>query len=152
MINKMEKNFIKVRTIKDIIISLSLIITGAVISFAFNGIGVVFGGYLLIILGIVLAFVLKRAYKESESGELYLKRELSFQQKMKPTIIAALKSEPNTINISENGNGQDLRLVIFYSKSTQKAYIQLLEYIPFQYSPCTSMGEYEIAQIKNLIK
>ena len=72
----MEKNFIKVRTIKDIIISLSLIIIGAVISFAFNGFGTVSVGYSLIILGIVLAFVLKRAYKEIESGELYLKREL----------------------------------------------------------------------------
>lgn len=152
MTNKMEKNFIKVRTIKDIIISLSFIITGAAISFAFNGAGAVAGGYSMIILGIVLAFILKSAYKESESGELYIRRELSFQQKMKPAIIAALKSDPNTINISENGNGQDLRLVIFYSKYTQKAYIQLLEYIPFQYSPCTSMGEYEIAQIKNLIK
>ena len=86
----MEKNFIKVRTIKDIIISLSLIITGAVISFAFNGFGIVSVGYSLIILGIVLAFVLKRGYKEIESGELYLKRELSFQQKMKPAIIGAL--------------------------------------------------------------
>ena len=148
----MEKNFIKVRTIKDIIISLSFIITGAAISFAFNGAGAVAGGYSMIILGIVLAFILKSAYKESESGELYIRRELSFQQKMKPAIIAALKSDPNTINISENGNGQDLRMEIFYSKSTQKAYIQLLEYIPFQYSPCTSMGEYEISQIKDLIK
>ena len=147
---KMEKKFIKTTSITDIIISISLIICGSALAFIFYQKGIDFAGYTLIILGIILVFTLKSSYKDLETGERYLKKEFSFQKKMKSSILSAIASSPNSINTKEEGNG--LKLIIYYSKSYEKAYIQLFEYVPFQFYPCSKMYEYDINNIKTLIK
>ena len=74
----MEKNFIRVRSIKDITISSSLLLIGIILSIVFDSNGAVYGGVALIILGLILAFVLKSGYKDTENGEFYKKRDFSF--------------------------------------------------------------------------
>lgn len=149
MIKKMEKNFIRVRSIKDITISSSLLLIGIILSIVFDSNGAVYGGIALIILGLILLFVLKTGYKDTESGEFYKKRDFSFSKKMKSSLLSALASSPENINPSEEGEG--IRLEIFYSKASGKAFLQLFEYVPFQYHPCSEVHEYEIDRIKNLV-
>lgn len=152
MILCMKKDFIKIRSIKDITISAFLIIAGAIVSATIDGNGAIWGGCSLIILGAILALVLKSSYKDIETGEVFKKREFTFQQKMKGALLQTLASSPENIDISNEGVGEGIRLEIFYSKRSGKAYLQLFEYIPFQYHPCSEMYEYETERIKNLIK
>lgn len=148
----MKKDFIKIRSIKDIAISAFLIIAGAMVSATIEGNGAIWGGCSLIILGAILALVLKSSYKDTETGEVFKKREFTFQQKMKGALLQALTSSPENIDISNEGVGESVRLEIFYSKRSCKAYLQLFEYIPFQYHPCSEMYEYKTERIKNLVK
>ena len=63
MINKMEKTFIRVRSIKDIAIFVILIILGSVLIMLPTGAGVNITGFFLIFAGLILALVLKTDYK-----------------------------------------------------------------------------------------
>ncbi len=147
----MEPNFIKVRSVKDIIISSSLVILGCILAIMPIGTGANIGGATLIIAGIILALVLKTAYKESSSSEKYHKKEFCFQQECKSSILNAISNNPNSVEISQNGKGQALRLDLYYSQNAGDAYIQLFEYVPHQYKPCSELYVYEINRVATLI-
>ena len=55
-------------------------------------------------------------------------------------------------NLSEEDKGNAIRLDVYYSKASGKAYLQLFEYVPYKYEPCTKVYEYEIAKVGKLIK
>ena len=147
----METKFVKIRSAKDIIISSLLVISGCILVVLPLGTGVNIGGATLIVTGLILALTLRSAYRDSSSAEKYYKRELCFKQEYKATILKSISEQPSLVDVSQNGNGQALRLDIYYSKSAGDAYIQLFEYIPHQYKPCSKIYVYEIERIKNLI-
>ena len=136
----MEKTFIRVRSAKDIITSVSLIIIGAALVTLPTG------------AGIILAFVLKSDYMETETGERYRKKEHYFQQAMNSVISSALVSSPESIDLREADKGSSVKLDIYYSKPSGKAYLQLFEYIPHNYEPCSKQYEHEVSRVEKLIK
>ncbi len=149
---KMEKKFVRVRSAKDIVLFISLIIIGCVLAAIPNAIGVNFAGVILIMAGITVAFSLRGIYKDVETGEKYQRKELLFKQEMKEPILAALVSAPQSIKLSEEGKGQVIRLEIYYGKKSGKAYLKLFEYVPHQYKPCSGMYEYETKKVEKLLK
>ena len=148
----MKKNFIKVRTVKDIAIFSSLIILGCVLVAVPSAATAVYVGYTSIALGVFLCFLLKSGYKDVDTKERYLKKEFPFLGIMKNSILSALLSSPDSIQLSEVGKGQVLVLKMYYSKSAGKAILQLFEYVPHQYEPCSEMYEYEISMVDKLLK
>lgn len=148
----MEKNFIRVRSIKDIVISVSFIIVGFILAAIPEAPGANLVGYLLIATGAILGWLLKSKYKDVETCEKYCRKQLSFLRDMKAPILQALASAPNSIDLSKEGTGQALILKIYYSKTSNKAYLQLFEYVPHQFETCSEMYEYEICKVENLIK
>ena len=48
--------------------------------------------------------------------------------------------------------GNAVRLDVYYSKASGKAYLQLFEYIPYKYEPCSKIYEHEIIKVGKLIK
>ncbi len=148
----MKKNFIRVRSTKDIVISVSLLIIGLTLATIPNADGANLGGCTLIVAGVLLGWLLKSGYKDEESCEKYFRKEYSFLGDMKTPILQALASAPDTIDLSKEGRGQTLIFRIYYSKRSGKAYLQLFEYIPHQYEACSEMYEYEISKVKKLLK
>lgn len=148
----MEKTFSRVRSAKDITIFSSLIVLGSVLVALPTGAGVNIAGFFMIFAGIILLLMLKTGYKDMETGVKYYKKDHYFQQAVKPEISAALGSKPESIDISQSGNGNAVKLDIYYSKASGKAYLQLFEYVPYKYEPCSRMYEYEISRIAKLIK
>lgn len=147
----MEKTFLRVRSVKDITIISTLIILGSLLIALPTSTAVNITGFFMIFAGIILAFVLKTGYKESETGQMYMKKERYFQHAMNAEIAAAISSKPDSLNLSEEDKGNALRLDIYFSRSANKAYIQMHEYVPYKYEPCSRMYEYEIANVKKLI-
>ena len=125
----MEKTLIRVRSIKDIVIFTSLILAG-----------------------IILMLVLKSAYKDTETGMKYQKKEHYFQQAMNASISSALASRPESIDLAEAEKGNAVRLDIYFSRSTGMAYLQLFEYVPYKYEPCSKMYEHQLGKVEKLIK
>ena len=148
----MEKTFIRVRSVKDIVISASLVILGSVLVTLPTGTGINIAGFFMIFAGIILILILKSGYKDTETGMSYKKKEYYFQQSMNAPISSALASKPESIDLGEANKGNAVKLDIYYSKASGKAYVQLFEYIPYKYEPCTKMYEYEIGNIEKLIK
>ena len=148
----MEKTFIRVRSIKDITIFLSLIILGSILIALPTSASINITGFFMIFAGGILALVLKSAYKDETTGEKYLKKERYFQQTMHTTISAAIASKPDSVDLSEEDKGNALRLDIYYSKSSGKAYLQLFEYVPYTYQSCSKMHECELSKASKLIK
>jgi len=147
----MEKTFIRVRSGKDIIISASLIILGSVLVALPTGTGVNITGFFMIFAGLITALILKTAYKDSETGLKYKKTEHYFQQAMNSVISSALKTAPGSIDLTETDKKNAVRLDIYHSKSEGKAYLQLFEYVPYKYEPCSAVYEYEIDKVGKLL-
>ena len=148
----MEKTFIRVCSIKDIVIFVSLVIAGSVLILLPTGAAVNITGFFLIFAGLILAFVLKSGYKDIETGERFQKAEHYFQQAMNAPISAALASKPESIDLSEEDKGNAVRLDVYYSNSSGKAYLQLFEYVPYKYEPCSKVYVHQLSNIEKLIK
>ena len=151
MINIMEKTFERVRSIKDIVTFVSLVVLGSILIALPTSASINITGFFLIFAGLILALVLKTGYKD-ENGGKYQKKERFFQQAMNAEICAALASKPDSVDLSEEDKGNAIRLDIYSCKSSGKAYIQLFEYVPYRYEPCSKIYEYEISEVSNLIK
>ncbi len=148
----MEKTFTRVHSIKDIVIFISLLVLGGILVAVPTGDAVNITGFFLVFAGAILALVLKTGYKDVETNVKYIKKERYFQQAMHAAIADAIASKPDSIDLSQENKGNALKLDIYFSKATGKAYIQLFEYVPYTYQPCSKMYEYEISKVGKLIK
>lgn len=148
----METQFIKVRTTKDITIFTSLILIGVILIALPTQMGATIAGATLAIIGIALIPLLKSGYRDRDSSETYRKLEHYFQQTKKSSLTSAISSKPETIELPKEQGSNALRLDIYFSRSANKAYVQLFEYIPYEYEPCTEIYEYEASRVENLIK
>lgn len=148
----MKTQFIKVRTTKDITIFTSLILIGAILIALPTQMGATIAGATLAIIGIALIPLLKSGYRHRDSTETYRKLEHYFQQTKKSSLTSAISSKPETIELPKEQGSNALRLDIYFSRSANKAYVQLFEYIPYEYEPCTEIYEYEASRVENLIK
>ena len=148
----MEKKFIRVRSVNDIVIFSSLIVAGFVLPLIFDTAEICFVGYAFIAIGVLGACFLKSGYKDVETKEIYFAKDFSFPGNMKSSILSALTISPGAIDLTQDGKGEALMLKMYYSKTSGKAYLQLFEFVPHQYEPCSKMYEYEISKIANLLK
>ena len=71
---------------------------------------------------------------------------------MNTVISSALKNNPGSIDLTQADKGNAIKLDIYYSQRSGKAYLQLFEYIPYKYEPCSNLYEYEMSQVERLIK
>lgn len=148
----MENQFCRVRSAKDIIISVSLIVAGFVLMFLPYGTGLNIGGFFLFLIGGTFLFLFKSVYKELGTNDVYEKKEFYFPQESTNVILKAVLSNPNSIDLSLEGKGKTVKLNIYYSNKAGKAYLRLYEYIPYMYEPITEVLEYNTKEISNLIK
>jgi hypothetical protein len=152
MIHNMEKTFIRVRSIKDIVIFVSLIVAGSILIALPTGAAVNITGFFLIFAGLILALALKTGHKDSETGETFMKKEIYFQQTQHAAIISAIAAKPESVDMREAEKGNALKLDIYYSKPSGKAYLQLFEYVPYWYEPCSKIYEHELSKVEKLIR
>lgn len=147
----MEQRFIKIRSAKNIITFASFILAGILLAILPDNVGANMGGYTLIVIGIILSQILKSDYCDKRSLKRYYKRQLYFGIAQKSELQSAIASTPNAIDISSEGSEQTLRLDIYFSPQANRASMQLFEYVPHEYCPCSEIHDYDLAEIKLLI-
>lgn len=146
----MEKEFKKVRSPKDIILSSSLTAAGAILARLPASAAINVVGFLLVFAGITLLLVLKTRYKLAETGEIFRKKERFFAQSMKASIVKALESDPAGIDFKKENIGNGLRIDLYYND--KKVYCKVYEYVPYEYEACTPCFEYSAEAASCLIK
>jgi hypothetical protein len=147
----MEKKFVKVRSVKDIVVFTSFVIAGCALAILPESVGANIGGYILILAGFILAFMLKSAYEDFDTKQKYVKKEYFFGSELRSSIEKAIGSNPSSLNLKEEGKGQSLKVVMFSSKSADKAYLQLFEYIPYEYQAKSEVFEYGYSAVEKLV-
>ena len=148
----MDKVFCRVRSAKDIALASSFVIAGCILLVIPTSDSVNILGFLMTITGIILALALRSGYKDSENGEKYCKCERYFPQHQKHDIAESLEKELFKIDLTDEDKGNGIRLDIYYNRKNGKAYVQLYEYIPYTYEPCSQLYEYQLPMIERIIK
>lgn len=148
----MEKRFIRVCSVKDLIISILFVVVGILLTYVPEIVAVNMGGYVLIVTGFAFLLLLKSEYKDLESGERYVRKIFAFPGNMRAAILSAVETAPRAIDLSQEGKGEHLRLEFYYGKKTGKAYLQLFEYVSYQYEVCSKVYEHKIEDVEKLIK
>ena len=148
----MEKTFVRVRSAKDITIFVTLIIAGSVLIALPTGAGINITGFFMIFAGLLLALFLKTGFKDEATGARFQMKEHYFPQAMNAPLSQAIATKPESVDLSEEDKGTAVKLDIYYSRTTGKAYIQLFEYVPHRYDPCSEIYEYDLARVENLIR
>lgn len=148
----MNKEFIRVRSAKDIIISVLITISGSLLLLLPTSDSINILGFFMICTGIILFMTLRSSYKDTETGATYCKTEHFFAQSIRQQLIDTLISKPNSISMSEEDKGNGIRMDIYHSKDTGKAYIQLFEYVPYKYEPCSRVIEFNLTEVADLVK
>ena len=108
----MEKTFVRVHSIKDIVVFISLLALGCILVAIPASDAVNITGFFLLFAGAILALVLKNGYKDIETAAKYHKKERYFQQTMHTTIANAIASKPDSIDLSEENKGNAIKLDI----------------------------------------
>ena len=124
----------------DILISLILVLVGFGLMIIPVNEGINVTGYFLFIAGVILGFVLKSAYMDISTGEIYSKKERYFPHARRDELKRALTSPACFCSKGED-EGNSLRLDVYYNHN--KIIIQLLEYVPYSYEPCSKFHEHE---------
>ena len=145
----MEKDFYRVRSMVDIIVTLILLLFGFGFIILPDHEAINVTGMILMLTGIILAFVLKSAYKDISTGEIYSKKERYFAHSKHDQLKHALTSPASFCTKGEN-EGNSLRLDVYYNHN--KVYIQLLEYVPYSYEPCSKFYEHDIKSGANYLQ
>ena len=145
----MEKNFIRVRSLGDIAISVIILIIGCFLMILPDSNGVRIAGFMIELVGFLLLWTMKTSYKDESTGEIFRKKERYFSQSQHEQLQKSLISPAKFCAVGEN-EGSTLRLDIYYNNS--KVLIQLLEYVPYTYEPCSKMHEHTFDKAKKLIR
>ena len=148
----MEKEFVRVRSAVDYIISLVLLVGGCAIVIAPTKPAVNIVGIFAIFAGILLIVILRSAWKDKADGHKYHRKEMYFPQSLKDRIMGSVTGNIESLDTKEEDKGNGLRVDIFFSRKSGKAYIRLYEYIPYRYESCTPYYEYDIDKLGKLIK
>lgn len=148
----MEERFSRVRSAKDITISVLLLVAGVACILVPHSVPVNIVGYTFAIAGLILFFVMKTAFKDAESGEIMKKTEKYFPASKSESILKALASDPQNIDLSEENKGNGLKVDTYYNTTTGHVFTQLFEYIPYKYEPCSPIYAYDISKAQKLIK
>lgn len=148
----MNQQFIKVRSIKDIIISSSVILAGFILTLLSLGTGATLAGCTIIVVGVILALILKSAYREVNNPGIYYKKEYFFEPKHKVELIRAIEHNPTKIDLSDEGKGLSIRLDLYYSRVSQRAFLQLFEYVPYEYIAVSEVTECDRYEVKHIIR
>ncbi len=146
----MEKTFIRIRSTKDIVISTASALIGCLLLILPTGAGINILGFMLIITGAILFMALRTGYKDEATGTKYCKTERYFSQNMRPDLVEKIASKPNEINLAEENKGNAVRLDIYHSSASGKAYLQVYEYIPYKYEPCSKQFEHPLSEISSI--
>lgn len=145
----MEKNFTRVRSIKDLIISLTILIGGCVLAALPTSDSLNITGFFLMLTGLLLLFLMKTAYEDASNGEKYTKKERFFSNEKREQLKQTLTS-PASFSADGEDKGNALRLDIYYNKN--RIYLQMFEYVPYKYEPCSRVFEHDAVTGTSLLK
>ena len=147
----MENRFVRVRSIKDIVICTLLLATGLLLVTLPVSEALGITGFFILFAGLLLCVMLKTGYKDAETGARFCKTERFFGNEMREVLKKSMESPARICGDSED-KGSSLRLDVYHSQSCGKVFCQLYEYIPYKYEACSKIYEHSYDEGAKLIE
>ena len=101
--------------------------------------------------GFILILALKTGWKTEGKSEVFKCKTLFFSKEEYGAIKDALETKPEALAEIRQNTSTQLKLDIFWNPRVDKAYCQLMEYIPYEYQYCCPMQEVNLATIKKVL-
>jgi len=147
----MEKELVRVRSVRDIVISAAMVAAGIALVLM-PSIPVNILGCCMAIPGVLMLLFLKTDYKDAETGQHFRRIIKYYPASMKAEIMSALKGDPSKSDWKPVPSANDgLMLDIYVSRSGDKVYVRMSEFVPYNYVPCSDWLTYTAEQAGRLI-
>lgn len=147
----MEKEFVRVRSVRDIVLSAILLVAGVALFFVDSTSVNIFGACLAVP-GVLMLLFLKTDYKDTESGAHFRRVIKYYPASRKSEVLGALKSSPAQYNWVEGNSANGLMVDIYVGLKEDKVFLRVSEFIPYSYEPCSEWFSYSKAEAGDLAK
>ncbi len=147
----MEKEFVRVRSVRDIIVSVVMAVCGIVLIALPTSVSVNIFGTCLAVPGVLMLLFLKTDYKDPETGNRYRRVIKYYAASRKSEILAALKNDPAKSDWNETDSSNGLMLDIYVSRNADEVFVRASEFIPYNYVPCSDWFSFKSDSVAKLL-
>ena len=146
----MEITIKKARTTYDMLFSIFIMFIGVATCAVSQSGAITLMGAFFITMGVVCWLILKSGYSDMSTMKKLRKSEVYFPVDHKSSILDAVLNEPEKLDKFPQSKMNSLKLDVYYNEDD--VYMQLFEYIPCSYKPCTKVIKHETFDLSKLIK
>lgn len=136
----MDKNLIKIHSLSDITISSLVLLAGLVCVLMPSSEMLNILGVATIVVAIFMFLFYKSNYRNTQTGEV-LRRKITYYRAEDKESMLKMLANPKTFKNNLVETGQSLMLVTYYS--AENVYLQLYQYVPHSYVPCSENYHYK---------
>ncbi len=147
----MEKEFVRVRSVRDIIVSALMAICGIVLIALPTSVSVNIFGTCLAVPGVLMLLFLKTDYKDPETGSHYRRVIKYYAASRKSEILSALKNDPAKADWNETDSANGLMLDIYVARKADEVFVRASEFIPYNYVPCSDWFTFKSDSVAKLL-
>ena len=149
----MEKEFVRVRSVRDIALSAVLAVAGISLIIMPTSVSINILGTCLAVPGVLMLLFLKTDFKEVSTGKHFTKVLKYFQASRKSEILGALKNDPSAYEWKEDiSSNNGIMLEIYAGKDEDKAFVRVSEFVPYSYVPCSEWFDFAKDKVAKLLK
>ena len=148
----MEKEFVRARALRDVIVSLAMTVTGIVLIILPSAVSGNIFGTCLAVPGMLMLLFFKSGYVDPSSGHRFRRMIKYFPVSRKNEILNALRENPSKVDWNAPEASSGLMLDIYVGCDEDKVFVRMSEFVPYNYVPCSDWLAYEKAQVAGLIK
>lgn len=127
-------NFDKVHTVKDLVISILILGSGAGLFFVHMGLGI-----MLVISGILSLLFFKSGYRDPVTQVVLRKSCAEADKKCRQSLLDFISGLIDEPEIVRTGVGPVVRIEIYHNLEEGVAYIQLFDFEDYNYVPATEI-------------
>lgn len=148
----MEKEFVRAHSLRDITVSVVLLVAGIALIVMPKSIPVNIVGTCLAIPGLLLLLFLRTDYKDPETNLRFRRKIKYYPASKKNEILAALKSEPAKYSWVEDSYSDGVMIDVYAGKNVDKVFAHVSEFIPYSYVPCSEWFTFDHKSAGELAK
>ena len=146
-IKKMEKNFRRVHTLNNIIITAVIAVAGIGLFFVNAGLGIA-----LAVVAVLMFFLWKSGFRKDGLDTVFTKEAIDVPRSFRQNIIDFLEGKSDEVEFQEGCEGGCVRIEAFYNKTEQVVFAQLMDFSSYTYQPVGEMVELRGAKAAKFIE
>lgn len=138
----MNKEFVRVRSTRDILISSVMTVLGIVLIAIPSSVSVNIFGTVLAVPGVLMLLFFKTGYKDVNTGLVYKRKIKYYSATAKNDILSSLNGNVSSFDWTETPGGSAVMVDVYEGCKSDKVYVRVSEFVPYNYEPCSDWFEF----------